>query len=225
MNNKIQNMMKKLILSLATIALVVTGIFTFAGCEKEEAMETSFDIQKSKKSLPTKQQLAAILGIEAERIVSVSHRSGLYHHKDVYDYYENGAIKSKSHEWWCAEPKDAYCCTVVRVRTEVGAGVMAAESEDEGGNGYLAKLDNGDIAMFFDHVQINDPYLDGGSLVIAADGAPIANAHTIGLCNEQEFVKILEGNYAFQDFENYRYCIIPADHVEIVQAQLQSMEE
>ena len=29
-------MMKKLILSLATIALVVTGIFTFAGCEKEE---------------------------------------------------------------------------------------------------------------------------------------------------------------------------------------------
>lgn len=33
-------MMKKSILSLATIALIVTGIFTFVGCEKEEESKT-----------------------------------------------------------------------------------------------------------------------------------------------------------------------------------------
>ena len=109
--------MKKFFIGLIAIVIAITGIFTFVGCEKEEAMETSFDIQKSKKLLPTKQQVAAILGIEVERIVSASHRSGLYHHRDHYEYYESGAIKSKTHEWWCAEPKDSYCCTVVRVRT------------------------------------------------------------------------------------------------------------
>ena len=218
--------MKKLILSLATIALVVTGIFTFAGCEKEEAMETSFDIQKSKKSLPSIQAIAAVMGVDADRIVSVTHKTGTYegHDEDYTYYYPDGTIKSHIHKhWYICHPYDAYCCSVVRVRTELKAEAMGVTGDS--GNGYIVELDNEDIAMFFDRAQIIDPYLNDAALVIAADGAPIANAHTIGLCNEQEFVKILEGNYAFQDFENYRYCIIPADHVEIVQAQLQSMEE
>ena len=220
--------MKKISLSFFTVALILTGIFAFAGCEKEETINhnDTATIDKAKK-LMTVPELAAFLGVETSDIVRVEHHTG-YYHRYEHCTYENGQMTSKIVKTWCT-PGNAYCFTKVFVKAGASVNSVASAEEnpeENSGNGHIGftKRPDGtldEMIMIFDKDRMDASYLDGHEFALSQN-RPIGNSNYLGLCQENEFVEIPAGTYELHDWGNFSYIRIPVSELVVITANLMS---
>ena len=204
--------MKKIIY-LALIA-VIMGFFS-TGCEKENLSpnnnQTITEINTAKGKRPSLAQLAAILGISVEAIVSVDYKSGNYSCEEETITWPDGTVQKKN-KIKCGWQFWQFCCAIVHfnVQTKV-------EDSYNGYVGFSVNKENNieKLYLIFDQELLgNVSWLQDNYISLDHD-LPLVNAEIFNLCNDKSYLMIPAGDYDLCSWGTYKFFEIEASELLI----------